>query len=53
IINNVVRDDPTKRSIHNREQITLKLLWKSMCDDLWLLHIISLTFQILETTPTQ
>jgi hypothetical protein len=40
--------------MHNRQPITPKLLWKSMCDyDLWLLYLIGLTFQIPETTPTQ
>jgi hypothetical protein len=40
--------------MHNRQPITPKLLWKSMCDyDLWLLYLIGLTFQIPETTPAQ
>lgn len=53
IVNRVLREDPNKSSMHNRQPITPKLLWKSMCDfDLWPLYLIGLTFQIPETTPS-
>ncbi|RFU34462.1 hypothetical protein B7463_g1869, partial [Scytalidium lignicola] len=54
MINRVIREDPNKSSMHNRQPITPKLLWKSMCDyDLWPIYILGLTFQIPETTPQQ
>lgn len=54
IINRVIREDPTKSSMHNRQPVTPKLLWKSMCDyDLWPIYIVGLLFQIPETTPSQ
>lgn len=39
--------------MHNREGLTLKLLWKSLCDyDLWPLYLIGLTNHIPYATPT-
>jgi hypothetical protein len=38
--------------MHNREAITLKLLWRSLCDfDLWPIYLIGLTNHIPFATP--
>ncbi|GAA5886066.1 hypothetical protein JCM6882_004251 [Rhodosporidiobolus microsporus] len=47
IVNRVLRDDPYKATMHNRQALTPKLLWKSLCDyDLWPMYAIALTFGI-------
>ncbi|KZT28043.1 allantoate permease [Neolentinus lepideus HHB14362 ss-1] len=46
-VTRVLRDDPTKGDMHNREGLTLKRLWQAACDyDLWPLYILGIMFGI-------
>jgi len=39
----VLREDPSKSGMHNREPITPRTLWQSLKDyDLWCVSVISL-----------
>jgi hypothetical protein len=36
IVSRVLRDDPSKSDMHNREGISMKMMWKALKDyDLW------------------
>lgn len=47
IANRLIRDDPSKSDMNNREAVSIKQFLKALSDyDIWPLLIVSLTFQI-------
>lgn len=52
ITNKVLRDDPSKSGMHNRQAITPKMLWQSLSDyDLWPIYAIGILFEIPASPP--
>ena len=43
IVNRVLRDDPSKSDMHNREGMTPKMIWQALCDwRMWPLYILGM-----------
>lgn len=52
IVNRVLRDDPSKGDMHNRQALSLRMLWQSLKDyDLWPIYIIGMLFEIPTAPP--
>ncbi|KAK5131748.1 hypothetical protein LTR08_000579 [Meristemomyces frigidus] len=52
ITNKVLRDDPSKSQMNNRQAITPKMLWQSLKDyDMWPIYLIGIIFEIPASPP--
>ncbi|KXT13338.1 hypothetical protein AC579_6037 [Pseudocercospora musae] len=53
IANRVIRDDPSKGDMHNREGLSLGMLWQCLRDyHMWPIYLIGLSWTIPNTPPT-
>ena len=53
MVNRLLRDDPSKGDMHNRQAVGLHRLWKCLKDfDLWPLYLIGLTNYIPPSPPS-
>ncbi|KAL4753318.1 hypothetical protein BDW72DRAFT_210477 [Aspergillus terricola var. indicus] len=53
MVNRVIRDDPSKGSMHNRQAVTPRLLWHSLKDyHMWPIYILGFVWMIPYTPET-
>lgn len=51
VVNRILRDDPSKGDMHNRQALSVKAIWKSLTDyDLWPIYAIGLIAYIPQGT---
>ncbi|KAK6428017.1 hypothetical protein LTR95_015845, partial [Oleoguttula sp. CCFEE 5521] len=51
MVNRILRDDPSKGSMHNRQALTPKMLWRCFCDyHMWPIYLIGICW-LLPSVP--
>ena len=54
MVNRIIRDDPSKGDMHNRQALSPKMLWYSLSDyDMWPIYLLGLTWLIPNQPMTQ
>ncbi|EAU39184.1 conserved hypothetical protein [Aspergillus terreus NIH2624] len=54
LVNRLIREDPSKGTMHNRQPFTARLVWQGVKDyDLWCLYAIGIMFLMPWTTVSQ
>ena len=54
MVNRIIRDDPSKGDMHNRQALSLRSLWSSLTDyDMWPIYLLGLSWQIPNLPMTQ
>ena len=44
MVNQIIRDDPSKCDMHNRQALSLSLFWETIKDyDMWPIHLLGIT----------
>ncbi|TVY73367.1 putative transporter [Lachnellula suecica] len=52
MVTRILRDDPGKATMHNRQAITPRLLWEALSDyDMWPVYLIGLTWTVPMASP--
>ncbi|OOQ90669.1 tartrate transporter [Penicillium brasilianum] len=47
MVNRILRDDPSKGGMHNRQAVTPRMLWQALKDyDMWVIYLLGLTWMI-------
>ncbi|KAI7701947.1 MFS general substrate transporter, partial [Hortaea werneckii] len=47
LVNRVLRDDPSKGDMHNRQALTLGMFWECLCDwHMWPIYLIGLSWML-------
>ena len=53
MVNRIIRDDPSKGDMHNRQAVSFPLFWEALQDyDMWPVYLLGLTWSVPQT-PSQ